>query len=235
MNPENDLVICARTKERLEQLKTEHSIEGIQIDLADIDKIDDFIEQAAEKMGGITILILNAAVPGIREQDEYTFKVDRDAQKRLVESAAGMLRSSDGRIVFLSSPQAENPIQGNQAYGQSKKEIERWLSEFSSLEENKNIKIFSINPGPVNTRMHDEAITFGGDEIKNRSLQIKAEGGLRDPQLVGRIISKMSILGTKFNSQTNQYDVPISNNELVVISKENIEFEKRNNITASTA
>ena len=60
-------------------------------------------------MGGATILILNAAVPGIREQDDYTFKVNRDAQRVLVESTANLLRVSNSRIVFLSSPQAESP------------------------------------------------------------------------------------------------------------------------------
>ena len=60
-------------------------------------------------MGGATILILNAAVPGIREQDDYTFKVNKDAQRVLVESTANLLRVSNSRIVFLSSPQAESP------------------------------------------------------------------------------------------------------------------------------
>jgi len=222
----HDVVICARTKERLEELKTKNKIEGMQLDLGDTEKIENFIKQSSEKMNGTTILILNAAVPGIREHDDYTFRVDRDAQKLLVESAADLLRASKGRIVFLSSPQAESPIKDNLAYGQSKRETKNWLKEFSSKEENKNIHIFSVNPGPVNTRMHDEAINYGGDEIKKRSIQIRAEGKLRDPQLVGCIISKMSISGNKFNPETDEYDTPIANNEVIVISNENIEFEK---------
>ncbi len=225
----HNIVICARTQERLERLKAEKQIDGIQLDLGDTEKIEDFIRQSSEKMGGATILILNAAVPGIREQDDYTFKVDRDAQRILVQSAADLLRASNGRIVFLSSPQAESPIKDNLAYGQSKKETKNWLKEFSSKEENKNIHIFSVNPGPVDTRMHDEAINYGGAEIKRRSIQIKTEGKLRDPQLIGRIISKMSITGNKFNPETDEYDTSIANNEVVVISNENIEFEENLN------
>ncbi len=221
-----DVVICARTQERLEQLKVENQIEGIQLDLGDTEKIEDFIRQSSKKMAGATVLILNAAVPGIREKDNYTFRVDRDAQKLLVESAADLLRVSNGRIVFLSSPQAESPIKDNLAYGQSKRETKNWLKEFSAKEENKNIHIFSVNPGPVDTRMHDEAINYGGAEIRRISIQIKAEGKLRDPQLIGRIISKMSITGNKFNLETDKYDTPIANNEVVVISSENIDFEK---------
>lgn len=164
-------------------------------------------------------------MPGIRESQDYTFRVDRDAQKILAESSADLLRASSGRIVFLSSPQAESPVEDNLAYGQSKKATKDWLKEFSSKEENKNIHIFSVNPGPVNTRMHDEAISYGGDIIKSRSIQIKNEGKLRDPQIVGRIISKMSISGKKFNLETNQYDIPIDSNEVVTLSDENIAWE----------
>jgi len=222
----HDIVICARTQERLEEIRAENKIEAIQLDLGDTEKIEDFVRKSSEKMNGVTVLILNAAVPGIREVDDYTFRVNRDAQKLLVESTADLLRDSNGRIVFLSSPQAESPVKDNLAYGQSKRETKSWLKEFSSKEENRNIHIFSVNPGPVNTRMHDEAINYGGDEIKKRSIQIKAEGKLRDPQIIGRIISIMSISGNKFNPETNQYDTPIANNEVVVISTENIEFEK---------
>lgn len=222
----HDLVICARTKEGLEKLKLESKIEGTQLDLGDTDKIEDFIKQSSEKMKGTTVLILNAAVPGVREQDDYTFRVNRDAQKLLVESAADLLRESSGRIVFLSSPQVENPIDDNLAYGQAKKEVNNWLKEFSSKKDNKNVHIFSVNPGSVDTRMHAEAVRYGSDEVKQRSIQARTEGKLRDPKLVGRIISKMSLGGKRFNPETNNYDIPIANNEIVVISDENIEFEK---------
>lgn len=221
-----DVVICARTKEKLDEIKKENRIEAVQLDLGDTEKIKDFIEKGAERINGITVLILNAAVSGITEPDEYTFRVDRDAQRVLVESAADLLRASNGRIVFLSSSQAEKPVEDNLAYGQSKRETEDWLKEFSQQEENKNIHVFSVNPGPTDTRMHDEAIKYGGEKIKNRSVQLKSEGKLRDPQIIGRIISKMSMSGKKFNPETSQYDISIGNNETVVITDENIEFEK---------
>ena len=222
----HDVVICARTKEKLEEIRAENKIEAVQLDLGDTEKIKDFVKQGLEKIGGVTVLILNAAVPGIRESDDYTLRVNRDAQKVLVESAANLLRASKGRIVFLSSSQAKNPVEDNRIYGQSKKEVEDWLQEFSSKEENKNIHIFSVNPGPTDTRMQEEAISYGGEIIRNRSIKTKDEGKLRDPQIIGRIISKMSVTGRKFNPETNQYDIAIGNNEIVTISEENIEFEK---------
>lgn len=222
----HNVVICARTNKRLEKMKADYNVEAIKIDIGDTGKIEDFIKHSAEKLSGVTTLILNAAVSGIKESVDYTFLVNCKAQRILVESAADLLRASNGRVVFLTSSQAEKPVEDNLAYGQSKKATQDWLKEFSSKEENKNIHIFSVNPGPVNTKMHDEAINYGGDAIKNRSIQIKNEGKLRDPQIIGLIISKMSVSGRKFNPETNQYDIFIVNNEVVVISDENIEFEK---------
>lgn len=139
------------------------------------------------------------------------------------------MRASHGRIVFLTSVQAKKFIEGHEHYGQAKKNVEDWLKEFSEKEENKNIQIFLINPGHVDTRMNEEAINYGVELIKERSIKAKNEGKFRDPQIVGRIISQMSISGNKFNSKTNKYDAPIENNEIVAISDYNVNFESEKN------
>lgn len=221
----HDVVICARTQEKLNKMKDSSKVEAYQLDLSDTDKIEDFIKNGSEKIGGLSILILNAAVTGIRESKDYTLKVDYEAQKALVESASDLLRASNGRIVFLTSAQAKKFIEGHEHYGQAKKNVEDWLKEFSEKEENKNIQVFLVNPGHVDTRMNEEAINYGAQPIRERSINAKNEGKFRDPQIVGRIISKMSISGNKFNVDTNQYDIPILNNEIVAISDDNVKFE----------
>ena len=227
-NQGHGVVICARTQEMLNKMRDGSRVEIYRLDLADTEKIADFIKQGSERLGGITVLILNAAVSGNREPEDYTLKVNRDAQKALVESAAHLLRLSNGRIVFLSSPQARNIVEDNRVYGQSKKEVEEWLREFSMREGNQGINIFSVNPGPVDTRMHDEAIGYGGEITRDRSMQFRSKDQLRDPKIVGRIIAKMAVGGKKFNQETGLYDIPIGNNEIVKITDENIEFEKNN-------
>lgn len=224
----NNVVVCARTAERVAEMKSKEKIEAIQFDLANIDQIEALVRQSMEKIGGMDVLILNAAASGIQEREDYTFRVNCIAQEKLVESAAESLRKSNGRVVFITSSQAKNPIEDNLAYGKSKKAVEDWLEDFSSRPENRNIHIFSVNPGPVNTKMHVEAIEHGGDTTKARSIQIKNEGKLRNPEFVGRIISKMSVYGKRFNPESGSYDIPIESNEIVSITDENINFEKQN-------
>lgn len=223
---DNDVVICARTQARLDEMQSINNIEALQLDLSENDKIDNFIKKGSEKIDGVTILILNAATTGIRDSRDYTFKVVRDAQKALVDSAADLLRSSNGRIVFITSSQAKKFIEGHEHYGQAKKDVEDYLQEFSDKEENKNIEIFLVNPGSVDTRMNEEVLNYGVGAIRERSLNAKNLGKFRDPKIVGRIISKMSLGGKKFNPETKHYDIPIEKNEIVAISDENVEFEK---------
>lgn len=223
----HDVVICARTVERLQAVQdAQPQITALQIDLSETDKIADFIRQGTERLGGISLLILNAAVTGIRETPEYTFRVVRDAQKALVEAAAPELRINQGRIVFMTSSQAQKFIPGHEHYGQAKKDVETWLKEFSLRSENKDIQIILVNPGHVDTRMNAEAINFGQGAIRERSITALQAGKFRDPRIVGKIITKMALYGKQFNPETQQYDSEIRNNEIVFISEENMEFEK---------
>lgn len=222
----HDVVICARTQEKLDEMKGKTGIEAIQLDLGETEKIENFIREASEKIGGATVLILNAAITGIREPKDYIFKVVRDAQIALVDSTASLLRASNGRVVFMTSSQVKKFIEGHEHYGQAKKDVEDYLREFSKREENQNIQIILVNPGHVDTRMNEEAIRYGVPAIKERSISAKEQGKFRDPKIVGRIISKISLSGKKFNLENNQYDIPILNNEIIAISDENMRFEE---------
>lgn len=225
ISPNNNIVICARTKEKLDNIKKNNNIEAIELDLGNISEVKSFAEKSINYLGGLNSLILNAAVAGLKESRDYVFKVNSYSQKILVDTVSPALRKSKGSIILITSSQAEHPIKDNPSYGESKRDIENWLIDFSKKEENKTIKIIFIIPGPVDTRMHKEAIDLGGDETRNRSIKIKKSGKLRDPNIIGRIISKISISGNKFNPQTKKYDIQIKQNEKILISDENIEFE----------
>ena len=150
-------------------------IKAVKLDLSRIDEIQNFVEQSAIEIGGVTVLILNAAVTGIREDHDYSSKVVFEAQKRLVESASGFLRKTNGRIVFLTSGQAWNPVEGHEHYGKAKREVEDFLREFSRKPENENTSVFLVNPGHVDTRMHQEAMLYGKGAIRKISIKAKED------------------------------------------------------------
>jgi NADP-dependent 3-hydroxy acid dehydrogenase YdfG len=221
------VAICARTKEKIDKMR--ESFEGIiayEIDLADSDLVQGFIEKSIEQMEGLNVLILNAGVTGLRESKEYTYKVNEVANIAISKAAQKTLRDNNGTIVFITSGTAHTNLNGGiEPYRESKLRMEQWLQGFSKVPGNEKIRIFSINPGSVDTRMHKEVVEYGSGEIKERTERMLKEGLLRDPNIVGRIIAKISLGGKNFNPKTNGYDIPIMNCEVVKITDENIIFE----------
>lgn len=220
-----DIAICARTKEAVDRFSREN--EGtfaIQTDLSDRHAAASFVGESIRDLGGLDALILNAAVTGMTEDDREVFMVNQVAQVAMTREAADALKKSHGRVVFLSS--AAKNIEGAETYGESKKRIEAWLEEFSMRPENEGIGIFSVIPGSCDTKMHRNVLEHGMGAVRERTELIVKEGALRDPKIVGRIISKMAMSGMRFNPETGEYDVPIGQCEVVTVSDENIEAEQ---------
>jgi 3-oxoacyl-[acyl-carrier protein] reductase len=224
MNGEHAIAICARTREKIEEFTSNHSdVIARQIDLADRRLASEFVRESIEELAGLDVLILNAAVTGMAEDPDYTFRVNEVANVAMTRQAAEALKKNHGRVVFLSSS-AKN-VEGAEMYGKSKRRIEEWLVEFSRRPENEGIGIFSVIPGSCATKMQDDILTHGNGAVKERTERIIEAGALRDPEIVGRIVSKMALSGMKFNLETSEYDIPIEQCEVVTISDEAIEAE----------
>lgn len=221
----NDVAICARTQEKVNEAKqSKKFVSAYQLDLADRHAAQQFVQDSIEDLGGLDVLVLNAAITGMTEDEEYVFKVNEVAQVALTRAAADELRKNKGRVVFMTS--AAKNVEGAEAYGKSKKRIEEWLNEFSSRPENKGIQIFSVNPGSCDTRMHSDILENGSGEVIDRTERIMKAGKLRNPETVGKIITKMSLSGNRFNPESGEYDIPIGQCEVTTISDENIRAEE---------
>ncbi|NTW30918.1 MAG: SDR family oxidoreductase [Candidatus Moranbacteria bacterium] len=220
----HEVAICARTQERLDELRGEHEdIVAWRVDLSDRHAAAGFVRESIAELDGLDVLILNAAATGMKEGPEYVFKVNQVAQVAMTREAVWALKHNHGRVVFLSSS-AKN-IEGAESYGASKKRMEEWLREFSERPESEGIGIFSVIPGSCDTRMHQDILKYGSGAVRERTTEIIRKGALRDPQTVGKIISKMALSGMKFNPETGEYDIPIGQCEVVMISEENIKAE----------
>ncbi len=223
----NEVAICARNREKIDEIRNMHEdIIAHQIDLSDRHSARDFIEDSIVEMGGLDVLILNAAVTGLQETKEYVFKVNEVANVVISRKAQASLQENNGSLIFITSGTAHSAdMAGVEAYQKSKREIEKWLEDFSKEKGNEKIKIFSINPGSVNTRMHEEILDYSDGDVKARTEKHIEQGTLRNSDIIGKIITRISLSGMQFNPITYQYDLPIINNEVVKITDENILFE----------
>jgi NAD(P)-dependent dehydrogenase (short-subunit alcohol dehydrogenase family) len=123
-----DVVIGARTestlKEASEELaqETGRKIVPIVLDVNDLDSIKAFVKGAADALGGIDIVINNAAQPGgtqgdIEEIDEdgllWDFTQKAVGYLRIAREAVPYMKQAGwGRIINISGLQARNPGTG---------------------------------------------------------------------------------------------------------------------------
>ena len=131
--------------------------------------------EAADRLGGLDLLVNNASVLGPSPQPHLAdypldvlrrvYEVNTVAPLALVQEALPRLRrSTDGRIVNVTSDAAVEAYDGWGGYGSSKAALEE-LSAVLAAEE-PGVRVWAVDPGDLRTRMHQEA--FPGEDISDR-------------------------------------------------------------------
>jgi NAD(P)-dependent dehydrogenase (short-subunit alcohol dehydrogenase family) len=142
---------------------------GIVADVADKDATYAIAGQAAALVGPIDLLINNASTLGpvpLRllldtdcEDLEAALAVNVVGAFRLTKALLGpMVLRGEGLVVNVTSDAATEPYERWGAYGASKAALEQlsriWAAEVAGT----GVRIFTVDPGEMNTRMHAEAM-----------------------------------------------------------------------------
>ena len=166
------VIITARTSGGLEEVEERiHKGGGsatiAPLDLTDGESIGRLANAVAERWGTLDILVLNAAMLGtlapVSAIDAKEFArlitLNLTAQQALIAAFDPMLRkSSDGRLVAITSGVAQNPRAYWGAYAASKAALETLVTAYG--EEVKNISAVRtaiLDPGPTRTAMRAKA------------------------------------------------------------------------------
>ncbi len=170
------VIITARTIGGLEEIDDSIRANGgsatlVAMDLRDYPAIDRLGANIFERWGYLDILIANSGMLGqiapIHQYDAETWddviKVNLTANFRLIRSMDPLLRLSDaGRLIFVSSPEAQmhKPYWG--AYGVSKAGMEAMVRSYAAETQRTNLKINLVNPGITRTNLR--AMAFPGED-----------------------------------------------------------------------
>ena len=174
-----DLVVDARDRAdlataaaRMDDLGT-GVVEAIDGDVTDQLHAERLVE-AASTRGGFSLLVNNASMLGPSPQPPLAkypadvlvdvFAVNVLAPLRLIELSLPLLRQTGGTVVNVTSDAAVEAYEGWGGYGSSKAALEQ-LSNVRAIEE-PGIRVYWLDPGDMNTRMHQEA--FPGEDISDR-------------------------------------------------------------------
>ncbi len=143
---------------------------AVQADVADKEAIYPLVAQATLLAGPIDILINNASTLGptplrlLADTDcedlELALGVNVVGAFRLTKALLGsMLLRKQGVVVNITSDASVQPYATWGAYGASKAALDQltriWAAE---LPENAGIRVFAVDPGEMDTRMHQAAV-----------------------------------------------------------------------------
>jgi len=152
--------------EKLEELKKNY--EGIKIlkfDISQTDKIEDFIDNATNELGGSLDCIVNNA--GIT-QDNLAIRMSLDEWQKVINinltstflmskfAIKKMLKNKSGKIVNITSVVGHTGNLGQANYTASKAGIVAMSKSLAIEYAKKNININCISPGFIQTAMTDK-------------------------------------------------------------------------------
>ena len=143
-------------------------------DLADRAFCQDLVKQAVAGLGGLDILVNNAAHQRTFEKIEdlsddewdYTFDVNIGAMFRVTKAAVKHMKAG-GSIINTASIQADNPTPMLLAYATTKAAIQNFTANLAQMWGEKGIRANSVAPGPIWTPLipatmpPDKVASFG--------------------------------------------------------------------------
>jgi NAD(P)-dependent dehydrogenase (short-subunit alcohol dehydrogenase family) len=132
---------------------------------------------AARRLGGLDLVVNNASdlgttpLPGLKsyglESLRHVLEVDLVAPLALVQEAIDLLRRSPNpRLMNITSDASIEHYEGWGAYGMAKAGLDHMSATMAT--ENKDIRIWAVDPGDLRTDMHQQA--FPGEDISDRPL-----------------------------------------------------------------
>jgi NAD(P)-dependent dehydrogenase (short-subunit alcohol dehydrogenase family) len=168
------LVIDARDGASLEQaaagLRERTEVVALAGDVADAAHRRALVEAADRP---VDLLVNNASTLGPSplpalaryplDELEQVFRTNALAPLALMQEALPRL-AEGARIVNVTSDAAREPYEGWGGYGSSKAALEQLTAVFAA--EQPGLRVYAVDPGDMNTRMHQEA--YPGEDISDR-------------------------------------------------------------------
>ena len=151
--------------EKLEELKKKfNNIKILNFDISQIDKIEEFIENASKKLGGLDCIINNAGIT----KDNLAIRMSVEEWKKVIDinltstffmskfAIKKMLKNKKGKIVNITSVVGHTGNLGQANYTASKAGIVAMSKSLAMEYARKNININCISPGFIKSAMTEK-------------------------------------------------------------------------------
>ena len=159
-------VLASGTRvEKLEELKSKfNKIKILKFDISQSDKIEEFIDNAANELGGLDCIVNNAGIT----QDNLAIRMSIDEWKKVIDinltstflmskfAIKKMLKNKKGKIINITSVVGHTGNLGQANYTASKAGIVAMSKSLAIEYAKKNINVNCISPGFIQTAMTDK-------------------------------------------------------------------------------
>ena len=189
-----NLLVSGTRTEKLDELKNKfENIRTLKFDISQIDKIEDFVENATKELGGNLDCIINNA--GVT-QDNLAIRMSLDEWQKVINInltatflinksvIRKMLKNKSGKIVNITSVVGHTGNLGQANYTASKAGIIAMSKTLAIEYAKKNININCISPGFIKTAMTDKL----DDKFKEAIISKIPSGRLGDPNDIANAV-----------------------------------------------
>ena len=159
-------VLASGTRlEKLEELKSKfNKIKILKFDISQSDKIEEFIDNAANELGGLDCIVNNAGIT----QDNLAIRMSLDEWQKVLNinltstflmskfAIKKMLKNKSGKIVNITSVVGHTGNIGQANYTASKAGTVAMSKSLAIEYAKKNINVNCISPGFIKTAMTDK-------------------------------------------------------------------------------
>jgi 3-oxoacyl-[acyl-carrier protein] reductase len=159
-------VLASGTRlEKLEELKNKFDkIKILKFDISQSDKIEEFIDNAANELGGLDCVVNNAGIT----QDNLAIRMSIDEWKKVIDinltstflmskfAIKKMLKNKKGKIINITSVVGHTGNLGQANYTASKAGLVAMSKSLAIEYAKKNINVNCISPGFIKTAMTDK-------------------------------------------------------------------------------
>jgi NAD(P)-dependent dehydrogenase (short-subunit alcohol dehydrogenase family) len=206
------VAFCARdaaaVKTTESELAPRGTVVGSALDVGDPDALAAWVQQAAERLGGIDVVVSNVsalAIPDTPENWAESLRVDVLGTVGLVTAALPYLEaSSAASIVTISSVSGREIDFAAGPYGTAKAAIVHYTQGLAHQLAGKGIRANSMSPG--NTYFEGgvwQNIETGNPELYDMALGLNPTGRMGTPQEMARSIVFLASPASSFTSGSN--------------------------------
>ena len=195
LNEKGANILASGTKlEKLEELRSKfNKIKILRFDISQITKIEEFIENATDQLGGNLDCIVNNA--GVT-QDNLAIRMSIEEWKKVIDinltstfllskySIKKMLKNKSGKIINITSVVGHTGNLGQTNYTASKAGIIAMSKSLALEYSKKNININCISPGFIKTAMTEKI----DDKFKDSIISKIPSGRLGEPKDIANAV-----------------------------------------------